>query len=81
MIPFSHTWPYETMNGQLYVQDCPFCGQGPVLLPMKAKELDDIRGMRKKRLVVLPCCHTALTVVDADRDYLLASKPLRPAPC
>ncbi|GAB2676135.1 hypothetical protein ACFQWB_08505 [Paenibacillus thermoaerophilus] len=77
MIPFRNTWPYEMMEGQLYVQECPYCGQGPVLLPLKAKELDDIRGMRKKRLIVFPCCHTPMQIVDADDDYLLSSKPVR----
>jgi len=76
MIPFSHTWPYETVRGDLYVSSCPFCGSEQVLLPIKPGELDDIRGGRKRRLV-FPCCHSTVTIRDADRDYLLADQPMR----
>ncbi|NOU95801.1 hypothetical protein GC093_21615 [Paenibacillus sp. LMG 31456] len=76
MIPFDCTWPYELIQQDVYVHECPFCNQSNVLLPLKRKDLPDIsRGA--KRLLVFPCCHNKITLVDADPDYLLASKPLR----
>lgn len=76
MIPFSHTWPYETIRHDIYVDYCPFCSAEKVLLPLKVKDLKTIQEGRK-RLLVFPCCHSSLTVVDADRDYLLADRKLR----
>jgi len=76
MIPFSHTWPYESIREDLYVSSCPFCRAEQVLLPIKKEELAVIREGRKRRLV-FPCCHHAVTIRDADRDYLLADQPLR----
>lgn len=76
MIPFRNTWPYETVREDIYVEACPFCGQEKVLLPLKREDLDPIREGRKRRLV-FPCCHNTVTLVDADRDYLLADRPLR----
>lgn len=76
MIPFERTWPYETIGSDVYVSVCPFCGKENVMLPLKKQDLDTIRGGRK-RLIVFPCCHDKMTAVDADRDYLLADRPLR----
>lgn len=76
LIPFDHTWPYEQYMNDLYVQQCPFCGAANVLLPLKPKELPAIREGRK-RLLVFPCCHHKVTVLDADRDYLLTDRFLR----
>ncbi|MDQ1912004.1 hypothetical protein RAC89_16595 [Paenibacillus sp. GD4] len=76
MIPFSHTWPYETIGEDIYVQACPFCDSSNVMLPLQKKDLADIQS-GVKRLLVFPCCRNRLRIVDADRDYLLASKPLR----
>lgn len=76
MIPFSNTWPYEIIKQDLYVDVCPFCRKEHILLPMKVKDIRPIQEGRK-RLLVFPCCHGSLTVVDMDRDYLLADKPLR----
>jgi hypothetical protein len=76
MIPFQHTWPYEIIQQDIYFNECPLCGESNVMLPFKKKDLPDItRGV--KRLLVLPCCRNRLTIVDADRDYLLANQPLR----
>lgn len=47
MIPFSHTWPYDIIYGDLYVQSCPFCSRENVLLPMKPKELQLVRDGKK----------------------------------
>jgi hypothetical protein len=76
MIPFEKAWPYDILMGDLYVSSCPFCQAENVLLPVKPAELQDIQdGM--KRLLVFPCCHNKVTLVDADRDYLLTDRVLR----
>ncbi|MBD2867784.1 hypothetical protein [Paenibacillus arenilitoris] len=76
MIPFEKAWPYDVVMGDLYVPACPFCGADNVLLPVRPDELPDIRdGM--KRLLVFPCCRNKVTIVDADRDYLLTDRVLR----
>lgn len=76
MIPFQNTWPYETVGEDVYVSECPFCRNHNVLLPLRRTDLKAIKE-GKKRLLVFPCCHGRITIVDADRDYLLASAPLR----
>jgi hypothetical protein len=76
MIPFSHTWPYDIILGDMYVQYCPFCNRENVLLPLKPKELPLIRD-GKKRLLVFPCCSASPTVVDNDADYLLFDRAVR----
>ncbi|MNO12165.1 hypothetical protein D3C76_17690 [compost metagenome] len=76
MIPFSHTWPYDILLGDLYVQYCPFCDKENVILPMKPKELQSVRD-GKKKLLVFPCCKTSLTVIDTDADYLLFDRAVR----
>jgi hypothetical protein len=47
-----------------------------VLLPLKKRDLTNIQG-GAKRLLVFPCCHSKLVVLDADNDYLLTDQPLR----
>ncbi len=76
MIPFQNTLPYEMLGSDLYVLECPFCGERNVLLPLRKGELTDIRD-GKKRLLVFPCCKNSLKIVDADADYLLADRKLR----
>ncbi|WP_028591000.1 hypothetical protein [Paenibacillus massiliensis] len=76
MIPFSHTWPYEIVMGDIYVEQCPFCSQEHVLLPLKPKQLSAIHDGQKK-LLVFPCCHNRITLLDCDDDYLLADVALR----
>lgn len=76
MIPFANTWPYEIIMKDVYVTECPFCHSPNVLLPLKIHELESIRE-GKKKLLVFPCCHNKLTVIDTDRDYLLADRRLR----
>jgi hypothetical protein len=76
MIPFENTWPYDRIMGDLYVSECPFCKAENVLLLLKPRELSHIRD-GKKRLMVMPCCHGRMTIIDADQDYLLADGPLR----
>lgn len=77
MIPFANTWPYETIANDVYVHDCPFCKAERVLLPLKKQELRRIHE-GSKRLLVFPCCYNKVTLIDADADYLLAERPLRP---
>ncbi|MEF3304397.1 hypothetical protein [Paenibacillus sp. GYB003] len=77
MIPFENTLPYETIGSDVYMNECPLCGAGNVLLPLRTKDLGPIREGRK-RLIVFPCCREKITAVDADRDYLLADRPVRP---
>ena len=76
MIPFERAWPYDRIMNDLYVHECPFCGTNNVLLPLRPPELDEIRA-GKKKLLVFPCCRNKVTVVDADRDYLLTDTALR----
>jgi hypothetical protein len=76
MIPFENTWPYDIIQGDIYVSECPFCHRANILLPMPPEELDRIREGRKKRLV-FPCCHSTMILIDADRDYLLSNQPVR----
>ncbi|MBU7314614.1 hypothetical protein [Paenibacillus oleatilyticus] len=76
MIPFENTWPYERIGQDVYVHSCPFCHAANVLLPLKPKDLSELREGVKK-LLVFPCCRNKETLVDADQDYLLAGRPLR----
>lgn len=76
MIPFEKAWPYERIMGDLYVSTCPFCSADNVLLPLKPAELPDIQD-GKKKLLVFPCCHNKVVVIDADQDYLLTDSFLR----
>ncbi|SMF71523.1 hypothetical protein SAMN05661091_0752 [Paenibacillus uliginis N3/975] len=76
MIPFSNAWPYDILSGDVYVQNCPFCGCDNVLLPMKPKELISVRE-GKKKLLIFPCCHNRVTVLDSDADYILTDQKLR----
>ncbi|TBL73998.1 hypothetical protein [Paenibacillus thalictri] len=76
MIPFENTWPYELIGQDVYISSCPFCAANNVLLTMKKKDLQTIHE-GAKRLLVLPCCHNKVGIVDTDGDYLLANLPLR----
>jgi hypothetical protein len=76
MIPFDRTWPYDIIRGDVYVSDCPFCDASNVLVPLKPSEMPDIRD-GKKKLLVFPCCHGRVTVLNVDGDYLLTDQKLR----
>mgnify|MGYP001212037562 CR=1 FL=1 len=76
MIPFQNTWPYDIIMGDIYVHRCPYCAQTNVLIPMKPPELVIVHE-GKKKLLVFPCCHNKITIVDTDSDYLLCDQPLR----
>lgn len=75
MIPFERAWPYDVMMKDV-VASCPFCGSENVLLPLKPREIKEI-SQGKKKLLVFPCCHGKVTVVDADQDYLLTDTAVR----
>ncbi|HZG56789.1 hypothetical protein [Paenibacillus sp.] len=76
MIPFSHTWPYDVFGDDVHVTECPFCRAANVILPIRKKELKEIRE-GKKKLLVFPCCKSSVYIVDTDADYLLADRRLR----
>ncbi|OAB46292.1 hypothetical protein [Paenibacillus glacialis] len=76
MIPFQNTWPYDIIMGDIYVHHCPYCAQANVLIPMKPHEIVSIHE-GKKKLLVFPCCHNKITIVDTDPDYLLCDQPVR----
>ncbi|GBF76469.1 hypothetical protein PA598K_04943 [Paenibacillus sp. 598K] len=76
MIPFERCLPYDQAMGDLFLPECPFCGEEQVLLPMKPLELPEIRDGRK-RLLVFPCCRNKVTLLDADNDYLLTDTVIR----
>ncbi|RXZ84760.1 hypothetical protein EBB07_01710 [Paenibacillaceae bacterium] len=76
MIPFEKSWPYDKVMNDIYVSSCPFCHADNVLIPLRPQELADVRT-GKKKLLVFPCCHQKLTVIDADADYLLTDTVLR----
>jgi hypothetical protein len=76
LIPFAQTLPYEVIMKDIYVTECPFCLTANVLFPLKMNELQSIHE-GKKKLLVFPCCHNKVTIIDTDKDYLLSDMPLR----
>lgn len=80
MIPIRNSLPYDLVMNDVYAQECPFCERSNVLLPLRPEEVENIRGGRKKVMLVFPCCHGSLKIVDADSDYLLANRPIRGKP-
>ncbi|HIW33720.1 MAG TPA: hypothetical protein IAA29_13135 [Candidatus Paenibacillus intestinavium] len=76
MIPFENTWPYERIMKDFYVDHCPFCDASQVLLPLKQREIGEIKSGKKKHLV-FPCCYAKLQIIDMDDDYLLADSKVR----
>jgi hypothetical protein len=76
VIPFENCWPYEIYGEDVYFHQCPSCGADEVRLPLKRRDLDEIRG-GKRRLLVMPCCHAEYKLADADADYVLADRPMR----
>ncbi|WP_410772056.1 hypothetical protein [Fontibacillus sp. BL9] len=76
MIPFEKTLPYDIIMGDVYVQECPFCGRNNVLLPIKPRDITNAHEGIKK-LLVFPCCGNKVTILDSDADYLLTDTKLR----
>lgn len=76
MIPFEKTLPYDIIIGDVYVHECPFCQKERVLLPIKPRDILQARE-GKKKLLVFPCCHNKVTILDSDQDYLLTDTVIR----
>jgi len=77
MIPIRNTLPYDVLMKDVVVQECPFCRASHVRLPLSPEEVKDLYGGAKKITLVFPCCCGTLRIVDADADYLLASRAVR----
>lgn len=76
VIPFVNTWPYERQFDDIYLQSCPCCGTENVLTNMKKSDFKRAQeGI--KTILILPCCHGKLTILEADQDYFWTNKPLR----
>lgn len=75
MIPFERAWPYDIEMKDVFA-NCPFCGKERQLLPLKPRDVKAVSEGRKK-LLVFPCCHGTVTLVDADDDYLLTDIVVR----
>jgi hypothetical protein len=76
VIPFENTWPYERMSGDIYFDECPFCGERHVLTSMSLEALE-LAKEGVKVSINLPCCRGRLTVLEADDDYLWTNQALR----
>ncbi|TMW72494.1 hypothetical protein [Alteribacter natronophilus] len=76
MIPFENTWPYELQMGDIYVSECPYCGEENVLTNMKTRDLKRAKEHVKFRLH-MPCCNKTMVILEADDDYFWTDEPLR----
>lgn len=76
MIPFSNTWPYEKMGKDIYIHTCPYCQKENVLTNMKATDLARAKESIKT-ILIMPCCHEKMTILEADDDYFLTDTKLR----
>jgi len=76
MYEFSHSWPYEWIMDDLYVDECPFCKERSVLISLK-KENIQLAKEGFKTHTVMPCCHEKLVIVNMDDDYLWSDRALR----
>ncbi|WP_027085605.1 hypothetical protein [Cohnella panacarvi] len=77
MIPFRNSWPYDITGNDVIVQECPFCKSANVILPLKPADVESLYGGARKIMLVFPCCHNRLRIIDADSDYLLANRQIR----
>ncbi|WP_256759770.1 hypothetical protein [Cohnella sp. WQ 127256] len=77
MIPLRNCLPYDIIMNDVFVQECPFCKRSNVLIPLKPNDIKDMYGGARKIMLVFPCCHGSLRLIDADQDYLLANRPIR----
>jgi len=77
MIPINNSLPYDIIMKDVIAQECPFCNSSHVLLPLKPDDVKSMYGGGRKILLVFPCCHGSLRLIDADQDYLLANRPIR----
>ncbi|MFC5405655.1 hypothetical protein [Cohnella soli] len=77
MLPLRNCLPYDIVMNDVFAQECPFCQSSHVLLPLKPEDVSSLSGGRRKILLVFPCCHGSVRVIDSDSDYLLADRPVR----
>ncbi|MBM7646081.1 hypothetical protein JOD45_002306 [Scopulibacillus daqui] len=76
MYNFHHTWPYEKMMGEIYLNECPFCHESSVHIHMKKDDFEKAFEEVKTH-VVMPCCHEKLVILKMDDDYIWSDRPLR----
>ncbi|WP_338082331.1 hypothetical protein [Fictibacillus enclensis] len=76
MLNFEHSWPYEKMMDDIYINECPYCHTSNVLTTFSEDKLNNAKeGI--KQLLVMPCCHSKLTILNADEDYFWTEEKLR----
>ncbi|MFB5660799.1 hypothetical protein [Alteribacillus sp. HJP-4] len=76
LIPFENSWPYEKVGTDIYIEECPFCGEHNVLTYLKPAQLKRAEEEIKTALV-MPCCNGKMVIVKADGDYFWTTKQLR----
>ncbi|EIT85646.1 hypothetical protein A374_10433 [Fictibacillus macauensis ZFHKF-1] len=76
MLKFENSWPYDQVMNDIYVNECPFCQQENVLTSFSENKLQ-LAKEGIKQLLVMPCCHNKLTIVQADDDYFWSNEKLR----
>ncbi|WP_252315296.1 hypothetical protein [Sinobaca sp. H24] len=75
-LTFENTWPYEKMGDDIYVQECPYCGQENVLTHLTKGNLQ--RALEEiKTPLIMPCCSTRMVIIQADEDYFWTEDKLR----
>nr|WP_115994125.1 hypothetical protein [Cohnella lupini] len=77
MIPLRNSLPYDIIMNDVVIQECPFCGSSPTLLPLRPDDVKSLYGGHRKILLVFPCCHGSVRIIDADDDYMLANRAIR----
>jgi hypothetical protein len=76
VISFRHSWPYERVMKDIYLNECPYCHSHNVLTSLDEDDMENaFEGI--KTALVMPCCHNRMTIVKADEDYLWADELLR----
>lgn len=76
MIPFENTWPYERVINDIYIQQCPYCNEENVLTSLKNSNLERAKeGI--KTILIMPCCNSKMTILEADDDYFWTNEKLR----
>lgn len=76
MLSFKNTWPYERVANDIYFNECPYCRENNILLPIQKRDfLNATEGV--KTHLVLPCCHQKMTILHADEDYFWSDERLR----
>jgi hypothetical protein len=77
VIPLRNSLPYDVVMNEVYAQQCPFCEQDHIHLPLKPADVKSMYGGARKITLIFPCCHGSLRIIDADADYLLANRAIR----